>query len=87
MTTPVLSWADAGDTTPWSTGPLVVASQRFAVSYSDWRGVFGTYETTMAAPHIWVPKLTLPQMAVAGAAAAIITNPEITRRFWAGWRL
>ena len=36
-------------------------------------------------PHIWVPKLTLPQAVAAGAVAAIIKNPEVTRRFWAGW--
>lgn len=64
---------------------LVQVTERYAVSYCDWRGVFGIYETTLAAPHIWVPKLTLPQAVAAGAATAIITNPIITRRFWAGW--
>lgn len=64
---------------------LFQVTERYAFQFTDWRGVFGTYETTIAAPHIWVPKLTLPQAVAAGAAAAIITNPVITRRFWAGW--
>ena len=37
------------------------------------------------APHIWVPKLTVPQALAVGAATAIIKNPEVTRRFWSGW--
>lgn len=49
------------------------------------------YQTTWAglfvpqAPAIWIPTLTLPQVALAGAAAAIVKNPEVTRRFWQGW--
>ena len=39
----------------------------------------------MGAPHIWVPKLSLPEAALAGAVAAIIENPVVTRRFWSGW--
>lgn len=39
-----------------------------------------------ATPHIWVPKLTLPQAVAVGAGAALIKNPIITRRFWQGWR-
>lgn len=58
----------------------------YKFAYYDNRAIFGTFETTMAAPHIWIPKLTLPQAVVVGAAAAIIKNPEITRRFWSGWR-
>lgn len=38
-----------------------------------------------AAPHIWVPKLTLPEAAIVGAAAAVIRNPVVSRRFWAGF--
>lgn len=64
---------------------LVSYTERYSTMYTDWRGIFGTYETTVAAPHIWVPKLSLPQAALVGAAAAIIKNPEITRRFWSGW--
>mgnify|MGYP001321686314 CR=1 FL=1 len=66
-------------------GLMINCYERYAFGYNDWRGIFGTYETTVAAPHIWVPKLTLPQAALVGAAAAIIKNPEVTRRFWAGW--
>ena len=62
------------------------------------RGVVGSYsslpamwaeafEPAIAAPHIWVPKLSIPQAVALGAAAAIIKNPEVTRRFWAGWFL
>ena len=47
-----------------------------------WEAAYGR---SVAAPHIWVPKLSLPQAALLGAAAAIIKNPEVTRRFWAGW--
>ena len=36
-------------------------------------------------PHIWVPKLSLPAALAVGAAAAVIKNPEVTRRFWSGW--
>ena len=43
------------------------------------------YETTVAAPHIWIPKLTIPEALAVGAAAAIIKNPIVTRRFWKGW--
>jgi hypothetical protein len=39
----------------------------------------------LAAPHIWIPKLTLPEAIAAGAAAAVIQNPVVTRRFWKGW--
>ena len=44
------------------------------------RGVF-----VPATPHIWVPKLSLPMAVAAGAAAMIIKNPVVTRRFWSGW--
>lgn len=37
------------------------------------------------APHIWIPKLTLPEAVAVGAAAAIVKNPIVTRRFWQGW--
>lgn len=36
-------------------------------------------------PHIWIPKLTLPQMALIAAGTAIVKNPVVTRRFWQGW--
>lgn len=53
-----------------------------------WAGnIMAQYETTPAAPHVWVPKLTIPEAIIVGAAATIIKNPEITRRFWAGWKL
>lgn len=64
---------------------LITVSERYTWTSTDWRGIFGTFETTMAAPHIWVPKLMLPVAVAAGVAAAIIKNPEVTRRFWAGW--
>lgn len=55
---------------------------RYRFVQHSWGGVFGNFEQTMAAPHIWIPK----KVAIAaGAAAVIIKNPEITRRFWAGW--
>lgn len=46
-----------------------------------------TYETIFKAsrPHIWIPKLTVPQSIALGVGAAIIKNPEVTRRFWVGW--
>lgn len=37
------------------------------------------------APHIWIPKLTLPEAVAVGAAATIVKNPVVTRRFWQGW--
>lgn len=43
------------------------------------------FEPAVSAPHIWVPKLTLPQAVVVGVAAAVVKNPIVTRRFWAGW--
>ncbi len=50
-------------------------------------GMMRQWETIFApkTPHIWVPKLTLPEAVAAGAAAVIIKNPEVTRRFWSGW--
>jgi hypothetical protein len=48
---------------------------------------WSAYEPAIEAPHIWVPKLSLPAAVAIGAAAAIIKNPTITRRFWAGWNL
>jgi len=38
-----------------------------------------------AAPYIWIPSLTLPEVVTLGAAATVIKNPEVTRRFWQGW--
>lgn len=66
---------------------LLDIRERYAASVYDWRGIYSTYETTPAAPHVWVPKLTIPQAIIVGAAATIIKNPMITRRFWAGWKL
>ncbi len=43
------------------------------------------WEPAVSAPHIWVPKLSIPQAVLVGAVAAVIKNPEVTRRFWAGW--
>lgn len=51
------------------------------------RGWEQFFEPAIAAPHVWVPKLSIPQAMAVGAAAAIIKNPEITRRFWVGWRI
>ena len=42
-------------------------------------------EQTVAAPHIWVPKLSLPAAVAVGTAALIVKNPIVTRRFWQGW--
>lgn len=65
----------------------VQASERYRFAYHDWRAVFGTtFEDKLATPHVWVPKLVTPPVLVAGAvAAAIVKNPEVTRRFWRGW--
>lgn len=61
-------------------GLLEIASSRSALA-----GYTEAFAPSVAAPHIWVPKLSLPQAIAVGAAAAIIKNPVITRRFWAGW--
>ena len=65
---------------------LLPGLMQVAGSYSRmpamWTEVF---EPAIAAPHIWVPKLSVPAALAVGAAAAIIKNPEVTRRFWAGW--
>ena len=45
------------------------------------------WQRPIQAPHIWIPKLSIPEAVIVGAAAALIKNPEVTRRFWAGWRL
>lgn len=42
-------------------------------------------EPAVSARHIWVPKLTIPQAVVVGAVVAVVKNPIVTRRFWAGW--
>jgi ABC-type nitrate/sulfonate/bicarbonate transport system substrate-binding protein len=36
-------------------------------------------------PHIWIPQLTMPEALAVGAAATVIQNPVVTRRFWQGW--
>lgn len=73
---------------------LVHATERYTFGFVDWRCVFGTFERDLVAhtgdlgkPHLWIPKLELsPPVLVAGAAAAaIVKNPEVTRRFWRGW--
>jgi hypothetical protein len=62
---------------------FVAATERYAFGFHDWRGVFGSFEQRLATPHIWIPK---PVTLVAAAAAvAIVKNPIVTRRFWAGW--
>ena len=42
-----------------------------------WNSVFAE-----EAPLAWVPELSLPAALAVGAAAVIIKNPEVTRRFW-----
>ena len=59
------------------------------------REVTGSYRTfnarfpapPLATPYIWVPKLSIPETIAVGAAAVIIKNPTLTRRFWSGWRV
>jgi hypothetical protein len=58
--------------------------KRYSEARDQWKEM---YEPSIAAPHIWVPKLSIPQAVALGAAAAIIHNPDITRRFWSGWKL
>ena len=57
-----------------------IMQMRAAYPYTKWNDIF-----IPATPHIWVPKLNLPTALAVGAAAAVIKNPEITRRFWRGW--
>lgn len=65
---------------------LAAIEGRYCLDKEIWAAkVFNGYAPSLAAPHIWVPKLTLPEAALVGAAAAIITNPPVTRRFWKGW--
>ena len=77
---------------------LVTAHERISYGWIDSRCIIaidpshthdfwrlGKITYRPAAPHIWVPKLTLPEAAIVGAAAAVIRNPVVTRRFWAGW--
>lgn len=58
-------------------------------SYRDIKEQWGAqiFVRTVTAPHIWIPKLTLPEGVALGIAAAIIKNPVVTRRFWSGWSL
>lgn len=60
---------------------MEVTGQYKVLPVTWWR----VFDPPIAAPHIWVPKLLLPQAVVVGAAAAIIKNPIVTRRFWQGW--
>lgn len=57
-------------------------SGNYSMIERQWNRIFAP---AINAPHIWVPKLTLPQAVLVGAAATIIKNPTITRRFWSGW--
>jgi hypothetical protein len=73
--------------------PVTLVSMRTLLLPGLWE-MAGTYETLTQwhgllvpeAPHIWVPKVPLPAAVGLVAATAIIKNPEITRRFWSGWR-
>ena len=56
--------------------------------YKDWPAYWEeafTPQFVPATPHIWVPKLSVPMAVGIGVAAAVIKNPEVTRRFWKGW--
>ena len=56
--------------------------------YSDYSLIQVQWDTRLfrpSAPHIWIPKLSLPAAIAVGAAATIIKNPILTRRFWQGW--
>lgn len=44
--------------------------------------VFNGEPFVLGTPHIWVP---LPAAIALGAAAVVVKNPEVTRRFWQGW--
>lgn len=57
--------------------------ERYSYAFHDWRGVYGTYEAVQSikAPAIIGLKTAL----IVGAAAKIIENPVVTRRFWLGW--
>lgn len=70
-------------------GLLAICSERPAYGYWDRRAVWGTTQEIFvpSKPFIITKKLTLPEAALVGAAAAVIKNPVITRRFWAGWTL
>jgi hypothetical protein len=55
--------------------------QEVALGYTITREATGLLTLTrapLAMPHVWIP--------VVAAAAAIIANPVVTRRFWQGWR-
>jgi hypothetical protein len=41
------------------------------------------WERAVAAPHVWIPKPI--ELVAAAAALAVVRNPIVTRRFWAGW--
>lgn len=63
-------------------------SQSFAQTQEVWAAkVLDSGLYVAETPHIWVPKLSLPEAVLVGAAAAVIKNPTVTRRFWAGWKL
>lgn len=62
---------------------LVRATERYAFGYHDWRGVYGSFEQRLAAPHVWIPKPV--HLVAAAAAVTIVRNPIVTRRFWQGW--
>jgi hypothetical protein len=64
---------------------LIEATERYSFAWTDIRSIYGTDLWVPEKPHIWVPKLTLPEAVAVGAAAAIIKNPVVTRRFWQGW--
>lgn len=63
----------------------------YQVGYGGWQDVPRQWEQLFSGvfvpskPHIWVPKVSLPVVIAAGAAAAIVKNPIITRRFWQGF--
>ena len=63
---------------------LLTVCWEYRMQHHVWTDAF---TSDVAAPHIWIPKISIPLAVAAGAAATVIRNPEVTRRFWAGWGL
>lgn len=70
----------------WTDIGLGYAITRKAIDDALYSG-FQADAFQVAAPHIWIPKVGIVGALGLAASAAIIKNPEVTRRFWSGWRL
>jgi hypothetical protein len=64
---------------------LIAVKYRYQYIDPRWGAGLFEFEQRIEAPHVWIPKVGLTTAVAVGAAAAIIKNPEVSRRGLVGW--